>query len=312
MSAAIGTPSPMTPTPGRPSAEPVPDHAPEAEGPMPAMSATDEVTRPVAGRIASSRPPVMTSMGYRESLYRLKSRQKPGKGAPAYSRFVNRRLGRYLAAAAYQAGLTPNAVTAASALCSFAAIAVLALMPPSIPLAIAVTAGLVLGYALDSADGQLARLRGGGSRSGEWLDHMVDAVKISSLHLAVLIFLFRSAAVPGTGWLLVPIGFSVVAAVSFFGMILNDQLRRTSGLASGQDAVADPSRSASTVRSLLVIPTDYGVLCLIFALLAWPVAFFAAYALLFAGSAGYLFLASIKWYRDMRALDGRTVDGAAG
>jgi phosphatidylglycerophosphate synthase len=267
------------------------------------MPGSDQVTRPVARRIAAARPPAETTMSYRESLHALKSRQKSGKGAPAYSRFVNRRFGRYLAAAAYQAGLTPNAVTALSALCSFAGIALLALLPSSFALAIAVTVALVLGYALDSADGQLARLRGGGSRSGEWLDHMVDAVKISSLHLAVLIFLYRSNELPHQAWLLVPMGFTVVAAVSFFAMILNDQLRRANGLASGQDATAEPRRAASTVRSLLVIPTDYGVLCLIFLLLGLPIAFFIAYAVLFAGSTGYLLLACVKWFRDMRALD---------
>ena len=269
------------------------------------MPGTDQVVRPVARRITAPRSTADSSMSYRESLHVLKSRQKPGKGAPAYSRFVNRRLGRYLAAAAYQAGLTPNAVTALSGLCSFAAIVLLATMPPSVSLAIAVTTGLVLGYALDSADGQLARLRGGGSRTGEWLDHMVDSVKVSSLHLAVLIFLFRSGAMPSQAWLLVPIGFTVVAAVSFFAMILNDQLRRASGLRSDQDAAADPNQSASTLRSLLVIPTDYGVLCLIFVLLGWPIAFLGAYTVLFVGSAGYLLLASVKWFRDMRALDRR-------
>ena len=45
------------------------------------------------------------------------------------------------------------------------------------------------------------------------------------------------------------------------------------------------------------------MLCLIFVLLAWPTAFFIAYTLLFAGSAGYLLLAAVKWFRDMRALD---------
>ncbi len=276
------------------------------------MPGTDQVTRPVARRIVANRPPVDTTMSFRESLHILKSRQKPAKGAPAYSRFVNRRIGRYLAATAYQAGLTPNAVTALSGLCSFVAIALLAILPASVPLAVVVTGGLVVGYALDSADGQLARLRGGGSRSGEWLDHMVDAVKISSLHLAVLVFLYRWAGLPSQVWLLVPIGFTVVAAVSFFAMILNDQLRRVSGMASGQDATVDPGRGASTVRSLLVIPTDYGVLCLIFALLWWPSAFFLAYCVLFAGSAGYLSMACVKWYRDMRALDAAATRARSG
>ena len=267
------------------------------------MPGTDQVTRPVGRRITAARPPIVTTMKYRESLHALKSRQKSGKGAPAYSRFVNRRLGRYLAAAAYQVGLTPNAVTALSALCSFAAIALLAVLPPSIPLAITVTAGLVLGYALDSADGQLARLSGGGSVSGEWLDHMIDCAKLSSLHLAVLISLYRTVELPNPAWLLVPIGFTVVAAVAFFAMILNDQLRRVKGLPSGQDATAQPGLAASTLRSLLVIPTDYGVLCLTFVLLGWPIAFFTAYTVLFAGSTGYLFLACVKWFREMRALD---------
>lgn len=266
------------------------------------MPATDQVIRPVTRRVAASRPSTAIPT-FRESLHALKSAQKSGKGAPAYSRFVNRRLGRYLAAVAFQAGLTPNAVTALSALCSFAAIALLALLPPSIPLGVAVTGGLVLGYALDSADGQLARLRGGGSISGEWLDHMIDCAKLSSLHLAVLINLYRSDQQPGQAWLLVPIGFTVVAAVAFFAMILNDQLRRVKGLPSGQDATANPGLAASTVRSLLVIPTDYGVLCLIFVLFGWPIAFLAAYTVLFVGSTGYLLLACGKWFREMRALD---------
>ena len=56
--------------------------------------------------------------------------------------------------------LTPNMVTAISAFFSFAAIAFLALVQPSVWLGLAVCLGLVLGYAFDSADGQLARLRG--------------------------------------------------------------------------------------------------------------------------------------------------------
>jgi len=267
------------------------------------MPGTEQVTRPVARRVATDGPPSGAATKYRESLHALRFAQKTAKGAPAYSRFVNRRFGRYLAAGAHQLGMTPNVVTALSGLCSFAAIVVLAIFPPSIGLAVGVTAGLVLGYALDSADGQLARLRGGGSRSGEWLDHMIDAAKISSLHLAVLISAYRFFDLPSTAWLLVPIGFTIVSAVMFFGMILNDQLRRASGQANGQQAIAASTASPSMIRSLLVIPTDYGVLCLIFLLLGWPTLFFGAYTVLFAGTAGFMFLASIKWFRDMQVLD---------
>ncbi len=239
-------------------------------------------------------------IGFRAAVHRLAAAQKPAKGAPAYSRFVNRRLGRLLAAAAHRLGLRPNQVTAISAVFTFTGIGVLALAPLRPVTGLAVTAALVLGYALDAADGQLARLRGGGSLSGEWLDHMVDALKIATLHSAVLISLYRRFPV-GHAWALVPLGFSVVAVVAFFAMLLNEQLRRHhDGRPAAQAAPAAP---ASTVRSLLVAPTDYGVLCLSFLLLGAPPAFLTLYGLLFAGSAGYLLLAVVKWYREIRELD---------
>lgn len=241
-----------------------------------------------------------TESGFGTALRRLPSLQKTAKGAPAYSRFVNRRAGRYLAAAAYQLGLTPNAVTALSACCTFAGIAAIALVEPSIQLGVLVCLALLVGYALDSADGQLARLRGGGSTSGEWLDHIVDAGKISSLHLAVLVSGYRFFDLP-PGFLLVPIGFTVVAAVLFFGMILNDQLRRVHRARTGI-APAEPARP-STLRALLVVPTDYGLLCLAFLLLGFPDLFAAGYGLLFLANAAFLAAALVKWFRDMAELD---------
>ena len=91
------------------------------------------------------------------------------------------------AAAAYQIGLTPNQVTYISATFTFVGLLVLALAPATWPVGLLVTVVLVLGYAFDAADGQLARLRGGGSLLGEWLDHMIDSVKVAALHLAVLV-----------------------------------------------------------------------------------------------------------------------------
>jgi hypothetical protein len=108
--------------------------------------------------------------------------QKPPYGTPAYSRFVNRPFGRALAAVAASIGLTPNQVSVLSAACSFSAIAVLATVSPSPPMALLVSGLLALGYALDSADGQVARLLGVQSRFGEWLDHMIDAAKSITLH----------------------------------------------------------------------------------------------------------------------------------
>ncbi len=127
-----------------------------------------------------------------DALHRLGAAQKGhARGAPAYSVYVNRRIGRVLAATAYVWGWTPNGVTAVSAVFTFTGILLLCVVPVSPWLGVVVALLLALGYAWDSADGQLARLRGGGSVAGEWLDHFVDAVKIASLHLAVVIGLFR-------------------------------------------------------------------------------------------------------------------------
>ena len=53
-----------------------------------------------------------------DTIRRLSAAQKGAQGAPAYSRFVNRKLGRVLAALAFHARLTPNAVTGLSAVCT--------------------------------------------------------------------------------------------------------------------------------------------------------------------------------------------------
>jgi phosphatidylglycerophosphate synthase len=233
------------------------------------------------------------------TLQRLSGAQKGASGAPAYSRFVNRKLGRLLAAVAFHAGLTPNVVTGISALCTFPGIAMLATVAPSWPMGVAVTLLLVLGYALDSADGQLARLRGGGSPAGEWLDHMVDSVKIASLHLALLVGLYRFEAVGRGAWLLLPLAFSVVSVVLFFGTLLNESLRAQHGAVT---RAAPSDDRPSVARSLLVMPTDYGLLCLVFALLGAAPVFLAVYAVLFAATAMYVALASVKWFGEMGRL----------
>ncbi|MGG7507695.1 CDP-alcohol phosphatidyltransferase family protein [Plantibacter sp. YIM 135249] len=235
---------------------------------------------------------------YSEIVSRLAGAQKKRtRGAPAYSVYVNRKVGRYLAAAAYKLGLTPNAVTAISAVFTFSGIAMLAILPPTWWLGVAVWFALALGYALDSADGQVARLRGGGSPSGEWLDHVIDATKISTLHLAVLVTAYRFFDLPSQALLLIPIAYTVVAAVAFFAIILNDQLKRV----YGTDTPA-PNGHSTLLRSLLVIPTDYGFLCMIFLLLGSPYLFFAVYTLMFVANSGHLLLASIKWFGDMGRL----------
>jgi phosphatidylglycerophosphate synthase len=237
--------------------------------------------------------------GYGANLVALRAAQKPPRGTAAYSRLVNRPVARRVAAVAHVLGMTPNVATAISATLSALGLILLAGFHPAPWLAIAVPGLLAAGYVMDSVDGQLARLSGTGSLSGEWLDHTVDCVKTCSLHLAVLISLYRFPPVHDRAWLLVPVGFEIVDMLSFFGLVTLPLLRKLHGT---QVATA-PDTTEHPLRMWVILPTDYGVLCWIFLLLAWPVLFLAGYTAMFAVNAAVLVLALGKWWRELRALD---------
>lgn len=236
---------------------------------------------------------------YRDGLARLASAQKPSFGTPAYSRMINRPLGRRFAAAGHAIGLTPNQATAISATLSGAGIALIAVVRPSVAVAIAIAVLLAFGYVMDSVDGQLARLRGGGSRSGEWLDHTIDCVKTSSLHAAVAISWFRFPVSDHAWTLLLPLGFGIIAATTFFGLILIPTLRPQ---VEPPPADAAP-RFEHPLRTYALLPIDYGTICLSFVLLAWRTGFLVLYTVLFVAATGALALALRKWWHELRAID---------
>lgn len=241
---------------------------------------------------------------YRQAVDRLSAHQKTAKGAPAYSRYVNRPFGRHLAAVAHALHATPNQVTAVSALCSFSALLLVGLRAPSVGLSVLVSGLLVLGYALDSADGQLARLRGGGSPAGEWLDHVIDAAKTVTLHAVVLISFYRFE--DSSDYVLaVPLIYLCVASTWFFTVILTDLLRRAH--ASGPK----PTAKAPLWRSLAALPTDYGLTCLLFLLLDAHAVFLAGYSLMLLGAVLFFAAALRSWFRELSAL-GRPAGPVAG
>jgi phosphatidylglycerophosphate synthase len=239
--------------------------------------------------------------GYRATLANMDIAQKPGRGAPPYSRWVNRRLGKYLAAAAYVIGLTPDQVTIISACFTFAALILVIVIAPVWWLGILVAVLLLLGYALDSADGQLARVRGGGSRAGEWLDHIVDATKIGVMHSAVLISFYRFSGERSLV-LIVPLAFMVASFVFFFGMILTDQLRRSAAVDAGV-TYAKPSGPGGGFQTLVAIPTDYGLVCLSFVLLGAHGVFVIVYALLALAQVVITAGVLVRWWLELRRTD---------
>lgn len=217
-------------------------------------------------RSPASRP------GIRENLLRLHSAQKSGAGVPAYTRFVNRRLARSVAATAAALGLTPNAVTALSAALSATGLIVLLVAGPQWWSALAAATLLAAGYVFDSADGQVARLIGTGSAAGEWLDHVVDAARTPAIHLSVALMVVIHR--PELSWLaIIALMFTVMSAAQFMSQILAEQLVRHAG---GVEASSSDLR-----KSWMLLPTDTGVLCWTFALWALPPAFALAYTALF-------------------------------
>lgn len=230
------------------------------------------------------------------ALTELSRAQKPRRGVSVYSRFINRPLGRLLAAACFALRMSPNAVTLASAVMTAVGLAVLLAGPPSAWRAITVMLLLVLGFALDSADGQVSRLTGRGSPAGEWLDHVVDAGKMVAVHGSVLVALYLYVPVT-PGLLVLPLAFQVVAVVTFAGGLLVDLLKRSLP-ATGAAATREPS----TVRALALLPADYGILALSFVLFGWPAAFLVAYALLLAANLVIAVLLLVKWFGELQAL----------
>jgi phosphatidylglycerophosphate synthase len=219
--------------------------------------------------------------------------QKSGAGVPWYMRVVNRRLGRCIAALAAPTRIAPDHLTAASFMAFLAGAGLLVLTPPGVGVAVGATLLLQLGFALDSADGQLARLRGSGSPAGEWLDHVVDAVRHLLFHLAVLIGLYRFADVPGAV-LLVPVAFAVASSARFFAQILAEQLARRDPLA-GPDSVP---RFGTWIQA----PADTGLVNLTMLLWAWTSTFLWVYGVVAALNVLLLVATCVRRHRELAAL----------
>lgn len=232
---------------------------------------------------------------YQSAVRDLAAGQKSARGVSFYSRWVNRPAGRRLAAASHVLGLTPNQVSLISAAVTGAGICVIAMVPPSWAAGAVIALLLVLGFMLDAADGQLARLRGTSSLAGEWLDHFLDAAKMVAVHGAVLIGWYRYFDVPHA-LLLVPLAFQLAAVCTFSGGTIAALLRRTPAAAPA------PPAAPSNLRAVLLLPADYGMLCLAFLLYGSQGLFVPAYAALGAIHWAFLALFTVKWFKELRQL----------
>jgi phosphatidylglycerophosphate synthase len=235
---------------------------------------------------------------FAQARSRLGGAQKSTASVPAYLRFVNRRAGGMLAAIAFALRLTPTQVTAMSSGSSLLGIALLIARPSTGTTGVVVGLLLLFGYALDSADGQLARVRGGGSKAGEWLDHVADIAKISLLHSAVAIAILRFFDLGSMLYLAVPVAFLVANVTQFFAMMLRDQLLTSPGASRRK-----PAGSSSVLVSCVLLPLDHGTLCLSFLVLGAHTVFLWAYGFLALCTVVFSARSLVKAYRALLRTD---------
>lgn len=200
---------------------------------------------------------------------------------------------------AYAAKLTPNQVTGISALLSAIAIVVIAIAPISIVTGVIAAILYALGYAFDSADGQLARLTKTGGPAGEWLDHVVDMGKTVLFHGAIIFSLiFHGATIPVAMFAII-IGYTTVSVVAFFAWLLVDLLQRSHKTTT--TAASRPPDHAPLMRSLLRLPSDYGLL--VWVMIFWStIIFWWLYVLLFIANLLILLLALPVWFKQAKAI----------
>ncbi|MFZ3417656.1 CDP-alcohol phosphatidyltransferase family protein [Arthrobacter sp. 3Tela_A] len=251
-------------------------------------------------------PQPAVKAGFRESFEQLKQAQKTRKGVPLYLLWVNRPAGRVVAAALRNTPVRPNHVTFAGAVLTYGSLLWLAFGAGTGISSALVGVLLALGYVLDSADGQLARLQGRSSAYGEWLDHILDNGRIAVMHVAAFCFLVRNTEHEPVLLAACTGAFLLASSTIFFGGALLDQLRRNAAVKAAQpvqvqsgtsgSAAANPA-DASTAsaggvaaganrrmmrRSVITLPVDYGMTCLAFLLLPLPGVFLVVYAVLAA------------------------------
>jgi phosphatidylglycerophosphate synthase len=208
---------------------------------------------------------------------------------------VNRGAGRVIAAAAYTWGWTPNMITAASAVASTIGVVTLLVAPPTLLSGIGIAFLFALGYALDSSDGQVARLSGTGSLAGEWLDHVVDAIRTPAQHAAVLVAFYKVRPDLGLWPMIAALLYCILSAGQAMSQMLAEQL-------SGRKH--RPTAGGGVPKSLVLLPTDTGVFCWIFVLWGAPLVFAIAYSALFVINAFHALVSMRRKYTHLVNLNG--------
>ncbi|MEQ4300407.1 CDP-alcohol phosphatidyltransferase family protein [Plantactinospora sp. B6F1] len=212
------------------------------------------------------------------------------RGGGLFSEAISQRIGAALALAAHRTGLPPTALTMANLVLGLAvSVTVVALAGPvaagEVPawaVGLAALLGWQLAYALDCADGQLARVTGQGSPAGARVDVLCDVA--AQIALVTALSATAVAQRPATPvWL--------VAA--FAGTWMVNLV--TSVMAAGPNTASMVTSTSLPVRLVKLI-RDYGAVIFVAALILavvpeWTTWLIAAFTLV---NGGFL-LASIAF-----------------
>jgi hypothetical protein len=137
-----------------------------------------------------------------------------------------------------------------------------------------------------------------GSRSGEWLDHVVDSIRLPLAHLAIAVCLYFAAA---PLWAVgASLGFSIIASVWFFAATLATQLLdRSHPKPTSQPPSAAPS-TAPTWVSFAKLPFDTAALFFLVLFLPLMPVFLIGYTALLVLTLAAALIALRRKYASLR------------
>ena len=180
-----------------------------------------------------------------------------------YTVYINRKLGVIIANATPEF-VTPNGLSFFGFLVFIVGLFLLVQSSTHVD-SILVVIIFLFQYAIDSADGVLARKRKVSSDIGEWLDHSLDGIRIPLLHIAVLIFFFKS-----DGYInIVELSAFSLSIIAMSGNYISNILKvKILSVRSGSYVEKMVGMRRIGIK-LMLIPADFGIYYFIFLLLAF-------------------------------------------
>lgn len=225
---------------------------------------------------------------------KLRELQRGNLGEPAYSRFINRWLGRIFASVIGYFKISPNTISFSSFILTIVTfICFLILKEINFLESVLLELFLLIGFILDATDGQIARLLNKQSKKGEWFDHTLDAIKLSLGH-GVAVFFIITHVDFDKFWYVVFLFIFSLAMGRYIGVILKTKLidYKTSERSSKK-------AGKGIIRSILLLPLDYGTFIAIFIFTYNPRIFFIAYTALGLISILYSVLLIFRSWREL-------------